>query len=294
MGITGIAVRVQFGLGRGHGGAMDIRTRLLITAHDQQSARLGLLQQIAESAETEGTFTEIRPTTLDGFLQHRSPDLAAVTTLGHQGIEGLDRNLDTLATAALQLFLAPLVLLGRTLRRRLRIARVALGRTLTVTHQVVVKDEFIAVGDEQIRSGLLHAHADHLFRVLAQLGHQRREVGVTADDDEGIDMRLGVAQVERIDDETDVGRILARLAQVRNLDQLEVGLVHRGLEALVTVPVAIGLLDDDVALEQQALKDAADVEFVVVGITHAKRHVLEVAIKRHVDAVGGRRHVFSP
>jgi hypothetical protein len=43
---------------------------------------------------------------------------------------------------------------------------------------------------------------------------------------------LGVAQVQRIDHQADVGRVLAGLAHMRDLDQLEVGLVHGGLEAL--------------------------------------------------------------
>ena len=79
---------------------------------------------------------------------------------------------------------------------------------------------------------MLHADADHVLAVLAQLGHQRREVGVAGDDDEGVDVRLGVAQVERVDHQADVGRVLARLAHVRDFDQLERRLMHRRLEAL--------------------------------------------------------------
>ena len=97
---------------------------------------------------------------------------------------------------------------------------------------------------------MLHAHADHMLGVLAQLGDQRRKVRITGDDHEGVDVRLGVAQVQRVHHHADVGRVLARLAHMRDLDQLEVGLVHGALEAAVALPVAIGLLDDDAALEQ--------------------------------------------
>ncbi|MPM85697.1 hypothetical protein SDC9_132778 [bioreactor metagenome] len=100
-------------------------------------------------------------------------------------------------------------------------------------------------------------------------------------------MRLGVAEVERVDDHADVGRILPRLADVRDFDQFEIGLVHRGLEALVAIPVAIGLLDHDAALEQQALEHALDVELVVLGIAHAERNVFEITEQRHADVVGG-------
>jgi hypothetical protein len=157
-------------------------------------------------------------------------------------------------------------------------------RALHLAHEVVVEDEFVAVGDQQVGGRLLDADADHVLGVLAQLGHQRRKVRIAADDHEGIDVRLGVAQVERIDDHADVGRVLARLAHVRDLDQLEVGLVHRRLEALVAIPVAIGLLDDDAALEQQAFEHRLDVELVVLRIAHAERDVLEVAEQRHAGA----------
>ena len=122
--------------------------------------------------------------------------------------------------------------------------------------------------------------------VLAQLRHERREIRIAADDDERVDVRLGVAEVERVDDHPDVGGVLARLAHVRNLDQLERRLVHRRLERLVALPVAVGLLDDDAALEQQPLEHLADVELLVLGVAHAERDVLEIAEQRHVGDFG--------
>src|SRR5690606_10006339 len=77
----------------------------------------------------------------------------------------------------------------------------------------------------------------------------------------------------------------ARLAHVRNLDQLEGGLVHGRLEALVALPVAIGLLDHDAALEEQLLEDQADVELVVARILDAERDVLEIAEQGHALGV---------
>src|SRR3546814_17308480 len=116
-----------------------------------------------------------------------------------------------------------------------------------------------------------------LFRSLAQLADQRREVRIAADDDEAVDVRLGVAEVEGIDDEADVGRVLARHAQMRDLDQLAGGLVHRRLELLVERPVAVGRLDHDVALQQQALEHPADDEGRVLGVIEAERHILKIA-----------------
>src|SRR5438270_912702 len=67
---------------------------------------------------------------------------------------------------------------------------------------------------------------------------------------------------------------------------LERRLVHRRLERLVTIPVAVRFLDDDAAFEQQALEYFADVEFFVIGVAHAERDVLEVAEQRHVRYIG--------
>ncbi|MBB5457634.1 hypothetical protein HDG33_001269 [Paraburkholderia sp. Cpub6] len=74
---------------------------------------------------------------------------------------------------------------------------------------------------------------------------------------------------------------------MRNFDQLEIGLVHRAFEALVTIPVAIRFLDDDAALQQQALEHQLDVELVVLRVAHAKRDILEVAEQRHADVFVG-------
>jgi hypothetical protein len=91
---------------------------------------------------------------------------------------------------------------------------------------------------------------------------------------------FGVAEVERVHHQADVGRVLAGHAQVRDFDHLERRLVHGGFELLVALPVAVGLLDHDRALQQQALQNPADVELVILGVAHAERHVLEVAKHR--------------
>jgi hypothetical protein len=166
-------------------------------------------------------------------------------------------------------------------------------RALALTHQVVIEDELVAIGHQQVGGGLLDADTDHLLGVFTELGDQGREVRIAADDDEGVDMGLGVAEIERIDHHADVGRVLARLAHMRNFDQLEVGFVHGGFETLVALPVAIGLLHHDAPLEQQTLQDRLDVELVVLGVAHAQGHILEIAEQRHADVVVGRCHGFS-
>jgi hypothetical protein len=132
--------------------------------------------------------------------------------------------------------------------------------------------------------------ADHGLGVLTQLRHEWRKIRVAADDDESVDVFLGVAEIQRIDHHADIGRVLARLAQVRYFDQLERGRVHRRLEFLVALPVAIGLLHHDRALQQQALEYPADVELRVLGIAHAERDVLEIAEHRETARIGVDGH----
>ena len=162
-----------------------------------------------------------------------------------------------------------------------------------LAHEVVVENEFVAVRDQEIGGRILDADADHRLVVLAQLGDERRKIRVAADDDERIDVRLGVAEVQRIDDHADIRGVLAGHAHVRNFDQLERGFVHRALEALVAVPVAVGFLDDDAAFQEQALEHLVDVEFRVLGVGDAERHVLEIAEQRHVGDFGLCSHCCS-
>ena len=73
---------------------------------------------------------------------------------------------------------------------------------------------------------------------------------------------------------------------MRDFDQLERRFVHRRLEGLVPIPVAVGFLDDDAALQQQPLEDFGNVEFFIAGVAYAERDVLEIAEQRHVGHVG--------
>jgi hypothetical protein len=169
----------------------------------------------------------------------------------------------------------------------------ARGHPFFLAHEVVVVDELVAVGDQQIGRRILDADADHRLRVLAQLRDQRRKIGIAADHDERVDVRLRVAEVERVDHHADVGGVLPRLAYVRDLDHLEGCLVHGRLEFLVALPVAVGLLHHDAALEEEALEDLADVELRVLRFTNAERDVLEVAEDGHVLRVGGSGHLIG-
>jgi len=69
---------------------------------------------------------------------------------------------------------------------------------------------------------------------------------------------------------------------MRDLDEFERGLVHRRLELLVAVPVTVGLLDDDISLQQEPLEHLANIKGRVLRVAHTERDVLEVAEKRQI------------
>src|SRR6266481_2924603 len=140
-------------------------------------------------------------------------------------------------------------------------------------HEIVVIDEFVAVADEQIGRGLFNADADDRLVVLAQFADERRKVRIAANDDEGVDVTLGVTEIERIDDHADVGGVFAGLAHMRDLDELERCFVQPPLKRLVALKIAVGFLDHDLALEKQTLEHLADVERGKVRVMRAQRDV---------------------
>jgi hypothetical protein len=72
------------GTGNGAPPAIDIGAGFLVPAELQQPAGLGFFQQVAEGTEAVAGFAEIGLAALDGFLEHRGPDLAGIAPLGQQ------------------------------------------------------------------------------------------------------------------------------------------------------------------------------------------------------------------
>jgi hypothetical protein len=68
------------------------------------------------------------------------------------------------------------------------------------------------------------------------------------------------------------------LADVGNLDEFEGGLVEVPLELFEPVEVAVGLLDDDVAFEQEAFEDSLDIEPGIVSLAGSEGNVLQIEV----------------
>ena len=70
-----------------------------------------------------------------------------------------------------------------------------LRRNSNGSFKVLIVDKLITIVDEQVGTRILHSQADDVLSVLLELGDQWGEIAVTRNDDEGVDMLLGVAKV---------------------------------------------------------------------------------------------------
>src|SRR5439155_5342972 len=225
---------------------------------------------MVEGTEAMSALVETRMAPLDCLFDHGAPDGLVLATLLSDRFQSLDQYVECL----LQRWSLVLAFRrlgdgngGRAASARFR------GRR---AHQIVVIKEFVAVVNEQVGRGILDAHTDNGLGVLPQLADQRREVGVAADDDEGVHMTLGVTEVERIHDHADVRGVFTRLPDVGYLDKFEGGFVQVAFEILVAIKVTVGLLDDNVSLEQEAFEHLLNVETRVVSIARSEGNVLQI------------------
>ena len=122
---------------------------------------------------------------------------------------------------------------------------------------------------------MLHADPDHPAVVGPQAGHERREVGVSGDDHEGVDARIVVAEVQGVDDHADVGGVLAGPAAGGDVDELEPGLVHGPLLLVVAGPVGIDALEHDPSFLEHTLEERTDLERHP-GLPCTDRDIVEV------------------
>ena len=141
--------------------------------------------------------------------------------------------------------------------------------------EAVVEDELVAVGDQQLAGRLAVADADDALVELAQLAHERREVAVAGDDDEGVDVLAAVGELHGVDRHLDVGAVLGALARGGHLDEPEARVHQLVAGVAVPAPVRVGALHDHAALLGQAVQHQVDIE-VGSSLGPGSGHVLEV------------------
>src|SRR4030095_12522581 len=142
-----------------------ISARLLIALELQVSAALGFFEHSVERAEAIVRLIEAGLAAFERLLDHRAPDFLLVATLPGERLDGLDDQVERLLPA----FLIASSRRGgrraidRRLRRGLRqrrgCARCSLSRgpPALFADEIVVIDELVAVGDQQIGRRVLDA-----------------------------------------------------------------------------------------------------------------------------------------
>ena len=94
-------------------------------------------------------------------------------------------------------------------------------------------------------------------------------------------MAFCVTKIERVDDHPNVGRIFARLPDVRDLDQLKSRFMQAALERLVAFEIAIRLLHHDVTFEKETLEHLAHIEGGELGVMRAERDIFQIEKNGH-------------
>ncbi len=84
--------------------------------------------------------------------------------------------------------------------------------------EIVVIDELVAIGDEELRRRALDATANHAFIVFLELGNQWREIAVPGDESKEVNILLGVTKIDGVNDHSNVSRVLSAYLALRNID----------------------------------------------------------------------------
>src|SRR5690606_16727535 len=162
----------------------DLVVSALALLELDQPFALRVSEQLGEVAITVVALREIRIDALQRLLDDGAPDRVVLL------LERRDRGSEPLERLAL--------LVGDLLRA-------APAGALLLGDQVVVIDELVAARREQIGRRAANAAADHALVVLLELRDERREIAVARQERERVDMRLRVAEIDRVDDH-EIGR----------------------------------------------------------------------------------------
>ena len=170
---------------------------------------------------------------------------------------------------------------------RIPLAGARLVARLHEAREGVVRVVLVAVLHEQVARRLADADADDVLAVLLELDDEAREVGVAREQDEGADLGTREDELDRIDREADVGRVLLGRAVGRRHDHVDRRLGERHDVLRVATPVGVGALDVDLAGDDRAAEQVAELRLQVGADPH--RDVVEIdeegGVGRvHVDA----------
>src|SRR5260221_12125219 len=122
------------------GGLDDVAPGLLVGVERDEALFLGFLEEVGEGTETIVRLVESRVAALERLLDHRAPDLLLGAALGGQRFERAEHQVEALL----------LLVLARAGGRGFPALAGGTARLLVLAHEIVVVDELVAVGDQQV------------------------------------------------------------------------------------------------------------------------------------------------
>ena len=123
--------------------------------------------------------------------------------------------------------------------------------------EIFVEDKLVTAFDEKAGGAVFHADAQHSLIVLSKLVDQGSEVGVAGGQDEGVEVGACIAEVEGVNDHSNVCRVFASLMSRWDLKHFDAGRVELQSVVLKRAPVGVSPAEKDSA----DLSEAPEYEF---------------------------------
>ena len=209
-----------FGGHVGVGTDLDLVLPVLHLVQRQQAAVAGLDHELAEPIEARVLLIEMRIDLLhDLFEAIRAHRVVAVLHPEHR----LDHELPRIAPYILRL--------------------IRLGEP----GQLAVAEILVAILDQQVTGRFPDSHANDPLPVFLEFQHQARKIAVARQQDERPDFGPGEYQLQRVDRQPDIGRVLLVRPECRGEDEIDRRL-RQGNDVLrIAAPVGVRALDRDLA-----------------------------------------------
>ena len=152
-------------------------------------------------------------------------------------------------------------------------------------HEILVRDELVAVLLHHLARELAAADHEYLLVVLLQLLDQRDEIAVAADDDECVDVIVRKRHFERIERQVDVGAVLVASGREVPLHHADGVLRHQPAVIAGPLPVAIRDLGDDFTTLFNPVQNRRDVELRMQRGLHPDFDVVEIDEDRNFQSL---------
>ncbi len=143
-------------------------------------------------------------------------------------------------------------------------------------HQVLVRDELVAVALHDAARESAPADDEYLLVVLLQFLDEGDEITVAANDHIRVDVGVGKGHLQRIERQVDVGAVLVAARGEIALEKLRRVLRQRTAVVASPRPVSVSNLRDNLATFLQRFEHDTDVELRAQGTLHTDLDIVEI------------------